>query len=52
MLSVSRAFGDFELKDYEKLPWDEQIVTCKPAIETFARSSRDNFLLLACDGIW
>ena len=52
MLSVSRSFGDYELKNQKHLSWKEQVLTCKPDIESFAKSSRDEFILIGCDGIW
>jgi protein phosphatase PTC2/3 len=52
MLAVSRAFGDFEFKKNPKLPYDQQMVICKPDIEAYGRTKRDEFILVACDGIW
>ena len=43
MLAVSRAFGDIGLK---------AVVTAEPEISTYAMKGGENFLLLACDGLW
>lgn len=51
-LAVSRAFGDFEYKDKHKLPAEEQKVSAFPDIFIHYRNTKDNFLLLACDGLW
>mmetsp|Transcript_4041 Transcript_4041/g.6736 ORF Transcript_4041/g.6736 Transcript_4041/m.6736 type:complete len:389 (-) Transcript_4041:103-1269(-) len=50
-LSLSRALGDLEYKD-EKLPPEHHIVTAVPEVRSVARSCKDEFLLLCCDGIW
>lgn len=52
-LALSRAIGDFEFKtNYELLP-HEQIVTCVPDIvEHKLDYENDEFVILACDGIW
>ena len=51
-LAVSRAFGDFDFKTNTDLPSDEQAVTCSPEFTVHLRSSKDQFLVLACDGVW
>lgn len=51
-LAVSRAFGDFEYKDRKDLPQDEQKVSALPEIFIHYRNTKDDFLLLACDGLW
>lgn len=43
ILAVSRAFGDMTLSPY---------VTAAPEIRTAPITSRDRFLILACDGVW
>jgi len=46
ILGVSRAFGDFELEPY---------ITCQPDIYEFeytSDDSDDDFLIIACDGVW
>lgn len=52
-LALSRAIGDFEFKSNEELPPQEQIVTAFPDImEHKLDYDRDEFVILACDGIW
>jgi len=51
-LAVARALGDFQYKDRPDLPVDRQKVTCVPDVRTTPRSSGDEVLVLACDGIW
>lgn len=52
-LAVSRSFGDFKFKENQDLPAEEQKVTADPEIIIYERDHRgDDYLLLACDGIW
>ena len=51
MLNLSRAFGDFDLKDSSLAPADQGI-TASCDVTTFSRMSNDNFIIQACDGIW
>ncbi|XP_060172742.1 probable protein phosphatase 2C 60 [Lycium barbarum] len=51
-LNMSRAIGDMELKQNKSLPAEKQIVTACPDILTVELSNDDDFLVLACDGIW
>merc|ERR1719502_2041379 len=51
-LNVSRSIGDFKYKQNENLPPNDQMVSCAPDISTFRRGPHDEFLLIACDGIW
>lgn len=51
-LAVSRALGDFEYKNVEGMGPCEQLVSPEPEIFLEARSEDDEFLVLACDGIW
>lgn len=51
-LALSRAIGDFQFKDQKQLPAEEQAVTCDPDITEFKRSKTDQFIIIACDGIW
>jgi hypothetical protein len=50
-LAVSRALGDFQFKD-PKLPPEATKVTANPDMSVVARSDTDEFIVLACDGIW
>ncbi|WEJ92918.1 Protein phosphatase 2C 2 [Yamadazyma tenuis] len=52
-LALSRGIGDFEFKKNIDLPAEEQIVTCYPdVIQHNIDFSKDEFVILACDGIW
>jgi len=52
-LAVSRALGDFEYKNVPNRDPCEQLVSPEPEIITEKRvKGSDEFLILACDGIW
>ncbi|KAK9763893.1 Protein phosphatase 2C 2 [Basidiobolus ranarum] len=51
-LALSRAIGDFEFKQNMKLNPEDQVVTANPDVETHSITSDDEFIVLACDGIW
>lgn len=51
-LNLTRSFGDFDYKQVKTLPYDKQMITCKPDIKTFEKSQQDEFILMGCDGIW
>ena len=51
-LAVSRALGDFDYKRVPNLPCTEQLVSAEPELTCIGRSPDDEFLVLACDGIW
>ncbi|KAK6458899.1 phosphatase 2C-like domain-containing protein [Scheffersomyces xylosifermentans] len=52
-LALSRGIGDFEFKKNIDLPAEEQIVTCYPdVIQHNIDLDQDEFVVLACDGIW
>ncbi|KAL2204199.1 PP2C-domain-containing protein [Sarocladium strictum] len=51
-LALSRAIGDFEFKKSAELPPEKQIVTAFPDVEEHELTDEDEFLVLACDGIW
>ncbi|KAH8171333.1 protein phosphatase 2C domain-containing protein [Sarocladium implicatum] len=51
-LALSRAIGDFEFKKSAELPPEKQIVTAFPDVEEHELTEDDEFLVLACDGIW
>jgi serine/threonine protein phosphatase PrpC len=51
-LNVSRSFGDYSYKcNLEKQPF-EQAISAEPDICIHERSNKDEFIVLACDGIW
>jgi len=51
-LSLSRAIGDLRYKQNSSLTPQNQIICCTPDIRIFTREPEDEFLLLACDGVW
>ncbi|KAG0725419.1 Protein phosphatase 1B [Chionoecetes opilio] len=51
-LAVSRALGDYEYKNVEGKGPCEQLVSPEPEIYIERRQEEDEFLVLACDGIW
>ncbi|OBZ86103.1 Protein phosphatase 2C 2 [Choanephora cucurbitarum] len=51
-LALSRALGDFEFKCMPDLPPEKQAVTAEPDITVHTLSEKDEFMVLACDGIW
>eukprot|EP00914_Ancora_sagittata_P003527 GHVO01007419.1.p1 GENE.GHVO01007419.1~~GHVO01007419.1.p1 ORF type:complete len:375 (+),score=42.80 GHVO01007419.1:200-1324(+) len=51
-LAVSRALGDFEYKNVTGKGPCEQLVSPEPEIYVEERTVQDEFIVLACDGIW
>ncbi|KAK6267771.1 hypothetical protein QUC31_011931 [Theobroma cacao] len=51
-LNLARAIGDAEFKQNKTLPAEKQVVTANPDINTVELCDDDEFLVLACDGIW
>ncbi|KAI9039492.1 PP2C family serine/threonine-protein phosphatase [Aspergillus affinis] len=51
-LALSRAIGDFEFKKSAELSPEQQIVTAYPDVTVHELSDDDEFLVIACDGIW
>uniref|UniRef100_A0A8C5ETF1 protein-serine/threonine phosphatase n=1 Tax=Gouania willdenowi TaxID=441366 RepID=A0A8C5ETF1_GOUWI len=51
-LAVSRALGDFDFKEVEWRPQTEQLVSPEPEVCEVERTPEDEFLILACDGVW
>ncbi|GAM84255.1 hypothetical protein ANO11243_022490 [Dothideomycetidae sp. 11243] len=51
-LALSRAIGDFEFKKSADLPPEQQIVTAFPDVTVHDTSDDDEFMVIACDGIW
>lgn len=51
-LNVSRTIGDLDFKRNDDLPHTHQMVVATPDITTFELQKGDEFLILACDGIW
>lgn len=51
-LAVSRALGDFVYKNRNDLPASSQQVSPVPDIKIEPRDGSEEFLIIACDGIW
>ena len=51
-LNLSRSIGDLKHKQVASLPPAEQPITCVPDVKTRTLSPDDEFLVIACDGIW
>ncbi|CAJ0573647.1 unnamed protein product, partial [Mesorhabditis spiculigera] len=51
-LAVSRALGDFDYKSVPGLCPTKQLVSCEPDIYVLERKTVEQFLVLACDGIY
>lgn len=51
-LSLSRSMGDFSYKKNDALTAADQIVSCVPEIKSFRRQRDDEFVVIACDGVW
>jgi len=51
-LAMSRALGDFDLKENEVLPVEKQMVTPVPDVVRQELSPLVEFVIVACDGIW
>lgn len=51
-LALARALGDFQYKRNTNVPAEDQIVTANPEIIEHKITKDDEFLVIACDGIW
>ncbi|XP_078063979.1 protein phosphatase 1B-like [Mustelus asterias] len=51
-LAVSRALGDYDYKCVDGKGPTEQLVSPEPEVMVIERSQEDEFVILACDGIW
>lgn len=51
-LALSRALGDFDFKSNKVLPPEAQAVSPEPEIEEVTITPDDEFIVIACDGIW
>ncbi|XP_005179075.1 probable protein phosphatase CG10417 [Musca domestica] len=51
-LNLSRALGDHAYKMNADLPAEEQMISALPDIKKLIISPEDEFMVLACDGIW
>lgn len=44
--------GDHVYKRRKDLPPEEQMITALPDVETTELCNKDQFIVIACDGIW
>ncbi|KAJ7341151.1 hypothetical protein JRQ81_004940 [Phrynocephalus forsythii] len=51
-LAVSRALGDYDYKCVDGKGPTEQLVSPEPEVYEIVRAEEDEFIVLACDGIW
>ncbi|KAG0247274.1 Protein phosphatase 2C 2, partial [Mortierella polycephala] len=51
LLAVSRALGDYSFKSIDILDPEEQVVTAIPDVTEYKLTDKDEFLVLACDGM-
>lgn len=51
LLALSRAFGDFAFKDQSILP-ENQAITVVPDVKKVELTPLDEFVIVACDGVW
>ncbi|KAL5283487.1 PPM1B family protein [Megaselia abdita] len=51
-LAVSRALGDYDFKNDREKGQCEQLVSPEPEVFCEERQEDDEFLVLACDGVW
>jgi len=51
-LNLSRSIGDLEFKKNPNLQPDEQMICATPDVQAFPREAGDEFLVIACDGVW
>ena len=51
-LALSRAIGDFDFKKSAELSPEQQIVTAYPDVTTHEITDDDEFLVIACDGMF
>ncbi|KAF9267446.1 PP2C-domain-containing protein [Marasmius fiardii PR-910] len=51
-LALSRAIGDFDFKKNYSLAPENQVITANPDVTVHNLDGEDEFIVLACDGIW
>ena len=51
-LNLSRSMGDLEYKKNNSIPQKDQMITAYPEVRIENLNDRDQFLVLACDGVW
>jgi serine/threonine protein phosphatase PrpC len=51
-LNLTRAIGDLDFKNNDKLTAEEQLIIALPDTKRIKIKPEDEFLLLGCDGVW
>lgn len=51
-LNLSRSIGDLQYKKRKDLGPEQQIITATPDIRRVRITAEDEFIVLACDGVW
>jgi len=51
-LNLSRSLGDLEYKKNQELGPEEQIISATPDVLVKELTAEDEFIVLACDGVW
>ncbi|CAE8650283.1 unnamed protein product [Polarella glacialis] len=51
-LNLSRSIGDLLYKQNPNLAPEDQMIACHPDIQHFWRQAGDEFMVIACDGVW
>ena len=51
-LNLSRSIGDLKYKQNKRVSPSEQIITAQPDITRHEVEAEDEFMVIACDGIW
>lgn len=51
-LALTRGLGDFEYKRNRKLPPQKQIIIADPDVVIHSVTEEDEFLVIACDGLF
>ncbi|CAG9336276.1 unnamed protein product [Blepharisma stoltei] len=51
-LNLSRCIGDLEYKQNRSIPPKDQIISAYPDIRRETLTPNDEFMVLACDGVW
>mmetsp|Transcript_11351 Transcript_11351/g.14158 ORF Transcript_11351/g.14158 Transcript_11351/m.14158 type:complete len:164 (+) Transcript_11351:250-741(+) len=49
---MTRSLGDFQFKQAKGIPKHAQAITAEPEVTIREYSKDDNYIFLACDGIW
>ncbi len=51
-LNLSRAIGDHTYKANKSINLEDQMITAYPDVKSMELTENDEFMILACDGIW